>query len=304
VAITAPVDGTVVAAGSTVTVSATGYAGFTIAHALASSLGIASSDDREPGPGFTTSVVVPADVLGTLTIELLAKDASGNLKRAAPVHVTATVPGNVALLRLDADPATLLYASPARQLRVYGVYSDGVRREVTRAPGILYEMDTQDIRKPNYPYNGTGVAVVDANGVVTAKTCGSTVCHITHDGRRVDVVIEVAELRPTLTLQRPGFISWPYQGEGISYDVMRGKLSALRASAGNYAHPAVQLICIKDNFTGVTAADAANPPVGEGYFYLMRDSRTRSYDETPFWSTRSQVGHRTDVIGAAPASCP
>jgi hypothetical protein len=262
----------------------------------------------EHNPGQIVRIVV-ADLearenLLPLTIDLLAKDAGGNIKRASPVHVTATVPGGVALLRLDADPATLLYATPTRQLHVHGIYSDGVRREVTHLPGILYEMDPQDIRKPNYPYNGTGVAVVDANGLVTAKTTGSTICHITYEGRRVDVVVEVAELRPVLTLQPPGFISWPYQGEGISYDLMRGKLPALRASGGNYADPSVGMTCIKDNFASVTAADATNPPVGEGFFYLMRDSRTRSYDEAPFWPTRSQAGQRTGEIDAAPAGCP
>jgi len=304
VVITAPYEGAVVAAGSTILVSAAGHSGFKIARAVVSTLGVASDEDDDPGELFTTRLVMPADHLGPITIELLAKDANGNIKRAVPVHVTVAVPGSVALLRLDAEPATLLYASPSRQLHVHGVYSDGVRREVTRVPGILFEMDTQDIRKPDYPYNGTGVAVVDASGLVTAKTCGSTVCHITYEGRRVDVLIEVAELRPALSLQRPGFISWPYQGAGISYDVIRGKLSGLRASGGNFADPAVGTTCLKDNFSGVTAADATNPPVNEGFFYLMRESRTRSYDESPFWPTRSQAGRRTDAIGAAASSCP
>jgi hypothetical protein len=117
-------------------------------------------------------------------------------------------------------------------------------------------------------------------------------------------VIEVAEIRPTLTLQNPGFISWPYQGPAITYDVLRGKLSALRASGGNFADPSIGITCIKDNFTNVTAADAVNPPANDGFFYLMRESQTLSYEESPFWPTRSQVGLRTTEIMAAPGACP
>ncbi len=304
VEITAPTDGAVVTAGSTITVSAVGSGGFTIARALVASAAFSSDDDQDAGPGFATTVTLPADSIGTLTIRLLANDANSNLKSAAPVTIAVVVPGDVTLLRLESEKATMLYATPTRQLRVYGVYSDGIRREITDAAGIVFEMDTQDPRKPDYPYNGTGVAVVDAAGVVTAKTQGSTVCHITYSGRQIDVVVEVAEIRPTVTLQKPGFISWPYQGSGVTYDVIRGKLLSFRATGGNFADPSIGLTCIKDNFTNVTAADAANPPVADGFFYLMRESRSLSYEESPFWATRSQVGQRTTEIKAAPNTCP
>ena len=214
------------------------------------------------------------------------------------------VPGNVSLVRLEAEPVTLLYATPTRQLRVFGVFSDGIRRDVTRAPGIVFEMTPQDIRKPNYPWNGTGVAVVDSAGLVSAKTWGTTSCRVTLGGSAIDVVVEVAEIRPKLSLQRPGFVSWPYQGPGVVYDLVRGKLSALRASGGNYSDPSIQLSCIKNDFTGVTAADPQNPAVGDGYFYLMRESRTRSYEDTPFWATRSQVELRSIEIAGAAGGCP
>ena len=165
-------------------------------------------------------------------------------------------------------------------------------------------MDTQDVRKPNYPYNGTGVAIVDAAGVITAKTRGTTVCHITYQTRQLDVVVEVAGIRPTITLQKPGFISWPFQGPGITYDLVRGKLSGLRATGGNFSDPLAGLTCLKDNFSNVTAADVANPQAGDGYFYLMRDSLVLSYEESPFWATRSQSGQRTAKINAAPGGCP
>jgi hypothetical protein len=285
-------------------VSATGWGGFSIARALVTSVGVSSNEDQDGGVGFAANFPVPADVIGPMTIELLAKDASGNFKSATPVTINVAAPSGLTLVRLDAEKSTLLYATPSLQLRIYGIYSDGVRRQVTHAPGIRYEMDTQDPRRPNYPYNGTGVAVVDSSGVVTAKTYGSTVCHVAYGGRKIDVVVEVADIRPTLTLQPPGFISWPYQGPGITYDVVRGKLSGLRANAGSFANPSTGLTCVKDNFANVTAADVSNPPTGDGFFYLMREGRTLSYDESPFWATRSQVGQRTTEINAAWGRCP
>ena len=304
VQITAPASGSSAAAGSTIAVTAAGYGGFKIAKALAFSERIAADDDHDVGDGFTTSVTLPAESIGPITIGLVARDANGNLKTASPVTINVVAPGDVSLLRLDAARSVLLHASPTRQLHVFGIYSDGIRREITHVPGIRYEMDTQDIRKPNYPYNGTGVAVVDSLGLVTAKSQGTTICHVSYAGQSVDVVVEVAEIRPTIQVQKPGFISWPYQGPSVSYDVIRGKLSALRATAGNFADPTVGMACIKDNFTNVTAADAANPPSGEGFFYLMRESRTLSYEESPFWPTRAQLAPRTTEIEAAPGVCP
>jgi hypothetical protein len=304
VTITAPLEGALVAAGSTITVSATAQGGFAIAKALATSGPAASSDDNDPGTGFATNLAFDPNVIGPATIELLAKDAGGNIKSAQPVHVTVVVPGNVSLVRLEAEPVSLLYATPTRPLRVFGIYSDGIRRDVSHAPGIVFEMTPQDIRKPNYPFNGTGVAVIDAAGLVTAKTWGTTSCRVTLGGQAIDVVVEVAEIRPKLSLQRPGFISWPYQGPGIVYDLVRGKLSALRASGGNYSDPSIQLSCIKNDFTGVTAADPQNPTIGDGYFYLMRETRTRSYEDAPFWSTSSQVDLRSIELGGAAGACP
>ncbi len=299
-----PADGSTVVAGTTLTISAVGFGGFTIHTAIAYGKGFASSADSDPGERFSTSVNVPGEAIGVATVGLLARDVGGNLFEATPVTINIVAPPSAALTRLAAEKLVLLDGTPSAQLRVSGVYSDGESLDVTRAPGIVYEMDTQDPRKSGYPYNGTAVAIVGADGMVDAKARGSTICHVNYQGHAVDVVVEVAGIRPTLTIQKPGFISWPYQGAEITYDVVRGKLSGLRATAGAFGNPAVGLSCIKNNFANVTAADAANPPLGEGYFYLMRENRTRNYDESPFWSTRSQTGARTPSIDAAPGACP
>ena len=304
VRITAPADGAVVAAGSTLTIAATGAGGFTIDKATVLSPVFSATADQDPGPAFLASVVVPANVIGPIKIGILARDAIGNVQLSPTITIQSVMPGSVALSRLDAEAITLLHASPTGQLHVFGIYSDGVRREVTNQAGIVYEMDNQDPRKPNYPYNGTGVAVVDAAGVVTAKAKGKAICHVTFAGHGVDVVIDVAEIRETVTLQKPGSISWPYQGAGVTYDVVRGKLSGLRGTGGNFTDASVGLTCLKNDFATVTADDASSPAAGDGSFYLVRDSWTNNYEESPYWPTRSQSGQRTNKIAAAAGACP
>jgi hypothetical protein len=155
-----PANGAIVTAGSTITVSAIGSEGFTIARALVSSAVFSSDDDQDAGSGFTTTVTPPPDFFGALTIRLLANDANSNLKSAPPVTVSVVLPGNVTLVRLESEKATLLLrdAEPAAT-RKAGIYSDGIRREVTRMPGILTRWRRQDPRSPwSDPYNGTGVA--------------------------------------------------------------------------------------------------------------------------------------------------
>src|SRR5262249_50611587 len=156
----------------------------------------------------------------------------GHVRQASPVVVNVIAPGSATLVRLDAERLSLLYGSPKKQIQVQGVYADGVRRELTHAKGILYEMDAQTPRNPDYPYNGTGVAPGDGGGLGPARRRGATVCHIGYAGLHVDVVVGVAEIQPVLMVTKPGLISWPYQGSGVTYDLARGKLSGLRATRG------------------------------------------------------------------------
>jgi hypothetical protein len=304
VVIIAPADGEAVTAGSTITVRAEGTGALEIASAVAAGLCAAASVDVDPGAGFSSRLTIPGDAVGPYAIGLAARATTGHVVLADPVTVMVTAPGDVTLVRLDADRLTLMDFTPVKQLRLYGIYSDGKRREVTRARGATYEIDAADPRKPNFPYNGTGIATVSGTGAVTAISQGSTLCRVSFGGRKLDVVVEVAGIRPLLTLAKPGFLSWPYQGEGVTYDLVRGKLTALRAAGGSYADPSVGLICLKNDFVNVTAADVTNPPVGEGFFYLMRESRSRDYDESLAWVARSQVGRRTPQLDAAPGSCP
>lgn len=64
----------------------------------------------------------------------------------------------------------------------------------------------------------------------------------------------------------PAALRWSAQGAGITYDIVTGSLSGLRAGGG-----ATSAICLADGVTTNTYNDnRANPPAGDGDYYLLR----------------------------------
>jgi hypothetical protein len=97
-------------------------------------------------------------------------------------------------------------------------------------------------------------------------------------------------------------LSWTPSANGSVYDVVTGSLSALRASAGNFALSTTG--CTVDDAAGTTtlSADPAPPP-GGGTFFLLRSVGAGcrgTYDE----GTSSQQGLRDAGILAAASACP
>jgi len=78
--------------------------------------------------------------------------------------------------------------------------------------------------------------------------------------------LEVAEASPTV-------VRWNFLGSGITYDVIRGGVSALHAMGGLVDLGVVT--CIENDSTDLTTrglADATSPLPGEAFFYLVRQS--------------------------------
>ncbi len=64
----------------------------------------------------------------------------------------------------------------------------------------------------------------------------------------------------------PTVLRWSSQGAGITYDIVTGSLSGLRAGGG-----ATSAICLVDGVTTNTYNDnRAHPPAGDGDYYLLR----------------------------------
>ncbi len=64
----------------------------------------------------------------------------------------------------------------------------------------------------------------------------------------------------------PAVLRWSAQGAGITYDIVTGSFSGLRAGGG-----ATSASCLADGVTTNTYDDhRANPPAGDGDYYLLR----------------------------------
>jgi len=78
--------------------------------------------------------------------------------------------------------------------------------------------------------------------------------------------LEVAEPSPTV-------VRWNFLGSGVTYDVIRGAVSALHAVGGLVDLGVVT--CIENDSTDLTTRglpDAAVPPAGQALFYLVRQN--------------------------------
>jgi hypothetical protein len=98
-----------------------------------------------------------------------------------------------------------------------------------------------------------------------------------------EIDLEVSETNPTL-------VRWSTLGPGITYDLVRGSVQSLRASGGLVDLGVVT--CIENDSTDLSnrgLTDAAVPPMGEAFFYLVRQTPRGSglgYGMSSAWDPR------------------
>ena len=96
-------------------------------------------------------------------------------------------------------------------------------------------------------------------------------------------------------------LAWTPLPGATSYDVVRGSVSALRSSGGDY-QTATQA-CAADNTSATSLAMGADPAVGEGIWFLVRGvgcAGAGTYDS----GAASQSGLRDAEIAASGSACP
>lgn len=108
----------------------------------------------------------------------------------------------------------------------------------------------------------------------------------------------VSGLRFTTSL---GF-SWDAVPGGSLYDIVRGDLSLLRSTAGDFA--AAVTDCLENDHGQTVGADALPPPLGGGFFYLVRVVNSTCGVGTYDSSSPSQFALRDAAIEGAPDACP
>lgn len=91
-------------------------------------------------------------------------------------------------------------------------------------------------------------------------------------------------------------------GGAAWHEIVRGSLSLLRGSGGDFA--AATLGCTGDDVTGATVVVSGTPDVvpGDGYWYLAR--RVNCKGKGTFDLGTAQVGSRDAEIAASAAVCP
>jgi len=93
---------------------------------------------------------------------------------------------------------------------------------------------------------------------------------------------------------------WGTVAGASSYDVVRGSLNELRASAGNFASPLVTQLCLVNNEVGTSWVNTETPGAGQGVWYLVRSQAGGTYDS----GSASQAGSRDAEIAASGNGCP
>ena len=81
-----------------------------------------------------------------------------------------------------------------------------------------------------------------------------------------DLTLEISEVSPTVA-------RWNTLGPGITYDLIRGSVGAMRAAGGLVDLGVVT--CLENDSSDLSnrgLGDAAVPPVGQGFFYLVRQT--------------------------------
>jgi cysteine-rich repeat protein len=141
-------------------------------------------------------------------------------------------------------------------------------------------------------------AVLQALGVL-ATGAGSRL--VVEDGDITDVVITDAGLDDRLSLNLlPTRLWWGTVGGATGYDVVRGSLSRLRATSGDFADPTVTEACLANDQAATFWAHTEAPAPGEGVWYLVRSHPGGTYDS----GEPSQVGSRDAEIDASGNACP
>jgi len=120
----------------------------------------------------------------------------------------------------------------------------------------------------------SGYAWVENLGWVSLSCANTASCGTTDYGIKADWCQSVGASptgTPGVTAAKNGNdvdLSWSVLIGADWYEVVQGGVSALASSGGDYA--TATTLCSVDNETGLTATITGTPPVGDGFWFLVR----------------------------------
>ena len=133
------------------------------------------------------------------------------------------------------------------------------------------------------------------------EVCGDT---LDNDCNGVTDDSVVPSARPVLALSAAGgnaSLAWSPVPSALFYDVVTGGVGALRASNGDFG--SATTACLGNDVYGTNASDAALPPSGDAFWYLVRGAScggAGSYDGP----APPQSGSRDAAIAGSAGRCP
>jgi uncharacterized membrane protein len=110
---------------------------------------------------------------------------------------------------------------------------------------------------------------------------------------------------PALTVDKPAAgtaqLQWTAIGNATGYDLVRGSLSVLKSTSGNFG--AAITDCLENDLADTSRDDADTPDAGDGFWYLIRAANcggSATFDS----DDPSQVRSRDAFIDVSPIACP
>jgi hypothetical protein len=186
--ITAPVNGTVVAPGQSVTITVTVASGYTYPNGVAM---FGGQDDGAavmvgPQSSLTFSVTIPTNAnSGPLTLTASGTDSSGTLDNSATITVDVEQPSTSTPVSLRVDPPSMhfAYIGQTLPLNLIGVYANGSWQGLTQSSKL-------QISSAN-----TAIATV-TGGSVTSTGTGSTTLQVSYGSLTATVPVSVPNTPP------------------------------------------------------------------------------------------------------------
>jgi hypothetical protein len=294
IVVTSPRSGDYVMPGSTITVNVETVDRFPITRVVVGT-SAGSYGKIQSGPPWRVKLAIPQAASGTITLLTTALGGASNqhMRIAPEVSLNIDLEG-IGLTGITIPGPLSIGANTTNQrLPVNGTYSDGVDRSIAGAAGIAYAVTMPSI------------LTIGSDGVITPVSSGLTDVSATYQGFAAAARVWVS-LPLQLGLRRSdNSVSWPGQVDATAYDLVVGDLNLLRSTGGNFATATTD--CAVDSTTATSVTSAANPAVGNGFYFLARPVKygnALSYDDFADWPASKQAASRDAGITGSGRGCP
>jgi cysteine-rich repeat protein len=182
--ITSPTAGTPVTPGGTVHVTLDVLNGFEPELILVLGDGQA---EILTAPPYEVDFTIPAESIGSLSLQAMAFSVTGELAFSEPVTLPVSLTTTLNSIQILGGDVVLDRPGKSRQLKVLGVYSDGVKRDLsTVALGTTYTVSNAG----PLPF-----AMVSPTGVVTALRPGDVTISAANSGKFTSVSVRIGTPR-------------------------------------------------------------------------------------------------------------